>query len=897
MQQLAEPRSVYLTERTAKLVEGFFDLRDIGASRVQGVEEEVHVYALEGIGPLRTRFEVSRARGLSKFVGRGDEMATLEAALQRAVEGHGQVLGVVGEAGVGKSRLCFEFAQRCRVRNISLREAHGVAHGKALPLLPVLELLRAVFGIGDRDSDREARQKIAGAMVLLDRELESGIPLVFELLGVSDPEHAAPAGEPQARQRQLFEIFRRLVRARSQREPAVLLLEDLHWLDAASETFLENLVEAVPGTRTLLLVNFRPEYRAGWMQRSTYQQLSLLPLGAEAVRELLRETLGSDPSLAGLADRLFTHTAGNPFFVEEGVRSLAEAGYLEGAAGHYRLARPVDEFAIPATVQAVLAARIDRLAEREKQLLQTAAVIGKRFPEPVLSRVAELPERDLNEALRALIAAEFLYEESLYPEAEYAFTHPLTQEVAYASQLADRRRGVHAAVARALEELATDRIDEHAALLAHHWEAAGDRLVAARWHHRAAAWAGIAHAAAALRHWRSVRELLSGVPEAPETIALGIEARSQMLLLGMRAGLLEEDADQILAEGDELAARSGEPRARVFFRLAYGAYRFYEGPVSEGIDVLRESVRLADELGDPALRMAARRFLHTGVVFCGSLAESLTLVDEVIELHEKSPGLGIDLLGYDFHPIALSWRGWTLAALGRAAESDDALRRAADLARRSGDVGALSVVEAQSAHVAWSRGDGPTALAHGRRAVELAERFGAATTMGLAYACLGFACELEERWAEAVEALELATERGVGLTALMTGAALSRACLGLGDERKARSAAEDAISATRRSGAKSTESMAQIALARVLIRSEGTNARSQVERALSRGLELAQECEYRALLPQIHELRSELMHALGDEAGRDRERREAHRLFVETGADGHAERLAKELQS
>jgi class 3 adenylate cyclase/tetratricopeptide (TPR) repeat protein len=895
MQQIAEPRSIYLTEHTAKLVEGFFELREIGASRVRGVEEEVHIHELEGIGPLRTRFDVSRARGLSKFVGRGDEMAALETALERAVEGHGQVLGVVGEAGVGKSRLCFEFAQRCRARNVAVREAHGVSHGKALPLLPVLELLRAIFGIGDRDSDREARQKIAGAMVLLDRELESGIPLVFELLGVSDPGHPAPAGEPEARRRQLFEIFRRLVRARSGREPAVFLLEDLHWLDTASETFLENLVEAVAGTRTLLLVNFRPEYRAGWMQRSTYQQLSLLPLGAEAVRELLRATLGSDPSLAGLADRLFSHTAGNPFFVEEGVRSLVEAGYLEGAPGSYRLARPVDSLAIPATVQAVLAARIDRLAEREKQLLQTASVIGKRFAEPVLSRVAGLPDRDRQEALRVLIAAEFLYEEALYPEAEYAFAHPLTQEVAYGSQLGDRRRSVHAAVARALEELATDRVDESAALLAHHWEAAGNRLVAARWHQRAAAWAGITHAAAALRHLHKLRELLAGVPESPETIALGIEARSQTLLLGVRAGLLEEDVEELLAEGEELAARSGEPRARAFFRLAYGTYRLYEGPVSEGTEILRESVRLADGIGDPALRMAARRFLHTAAVFSGSLTESLVLADEVIELHERSPGLGVDLLGYDFHPIAVSWRGWTLAVLGRAVEGAEALRRAGDLARRSGDVGALAVVEAQSAQVAWFHGDGPAALAHGRRGVELAERFGAATTLGLAYSALGFACVLEERWTEALEALERAVERGIGLSALMTGAAVSRAWLGMGDERRARSAAEEAVSATRRAGARLLESMSQVSLARVLIRSEGASARSEVEHALSRALELAQELGYRVLLPQIHEVRSDLMRALGDGTRRERELREAHRLYTEMGATGHADRLAKEL--
>jgi tetratricopeptide (TPR) repeat protein len=897
LQQIAEPRSIYLTEPTAKLVAGYFAVRDIGPSRVRGVEEALQVCELEGLGPLRTRFDVSRARGLSKFVGRGDEMTALEAALERAVEGHGQILGVVGEAGVGKSRLCFELAERCRARGVAVRGGHGVSHGKAVPLLPVLELLRAFFGIGERDGDREARQKIAGAMVLLDRELESGLPLIFELLGVADPERPAPPGEPEARQRQLFEIFRRLLRARSRREPGVVLFEDLHWFDAASEAFLANLAEAVPGTRTLLLVNFRPEYSAPWMQRSTDQRLSLRPLDSDAVRELLRDTLGSDPSLADLADRLFAHTGGNPFFVEEGVRSLAEAGRLEGSRGAYRLVGPPGDLEIPATVQALLAARIDRLAEREKQLLQTASVVGKRFAGPILERVAELPDQHLQDALRAPIGAEFLYEEALYPEAEYAFAHPLTHEVAYASQLGDRRRRVHAAVARAVEEAESSKIEERAALLAHHWEAAGEPLVAARWHRRAAVWAGIAHAAEAVRHWRKVRALLEGVPESPETIALGLEARGQILLMGVRAGPVPEDAAEVYAEGEELAARSGDPRARVLFRLAYGGYRLYEGLLAEGLEVLRETVRAADELRDPALCMVARFFLQTAVALAGPLSEGIGRIDEAVGLFERTPGLAVEPFGVtQHHPILVSWRGWYLTALGRMEEGAGETRRAVDLARQSGDVGARAVAEANSAQVAALRGEGPAAEAHARRAVQLAELHGTTTVLGIAYWSLGVACVLDERWDEATEALERAVERGMGMMPLITGPALARAWLGCGDERRARDGAEAAVALTQRSGARLVEAGAQLSLARALLQSEGASARPEVERALARARALAEEIDFRQIVPLIHVESAELLGTLGDSAGRERELREAHRLFTEMGATGYAERMAKELR-
>src|SRR3990172_3299551 len=287
-------------------------------------------------------------------------------------------------------------------RSIVVREAHGLAHGKAIPFLPVLELLRGLFGITDQDSDQRAREKIAGTLLLLERAFEEGLPLLFDFLGVPDPERPAPPMEPEGRQRQLFGIIKRIIQARSEREPAVMLLEDLHWIDGGSEAFLETLVEALPSTRTLLLVNFRPEYHAAWMQKSYYQQIPLMPLGPESAGALLQDLLGPDPSLEGLGERIRERTAGNPFFMEEAVQALAESGSLEGAKGAYRLVKSAEELAIPATVQALLGARIDRLRERDKRGLQTAAGIGKGFTEPVLRRVAGLPESQLAASLDAL---------------------------------------------------------------------------------------------------------------------------------------------------------------------------------------------------------------------------------------------------------------------------------------------------------------------------------------------------------------------------------------------------------------------------------------------------------------------------------------------------------------
>ncbi|MGH7289282.1 MAG: ATP-binding protein, partial [Myxococcota bacterium] len=447
MESLAPPGGVCLSEATARLVSGYVTLRDLGASQVKGASEPVRVLELEGIGEIRSRFDLARARGLTRFVGRDSDLRTLEAALEQTCAGDGQVVGVVAEAGIGKSRLCLEFVEHCHARGISVNEGHCPAHGKTVPYLPLLEVLRSVFGIAERDSDHEARRKIAGELLLLDARFQELLPLVFDFLGIRDPERPAPHVAPEERQRELAAFIRQLVRARSTREPRVLLIDDAHWIDAASDAFLAQAVEAVPGTRTLVLVNFRPEYHAEWMGRSTYRQLPLLPLGREATDELLADLLGRDPSLAGLVEKIHERTRGNPFFIEEVVLSLTESGCFEGTKGAYRLVAPVAELEIPERVQAVLAARIDRLPEREKRLLQTASVIGKEVPEPILERVAELPEAELPAALAALVRGEFLFEKALYPTAEYAFKHPLTQEVAYRSQLAERRARTHAAVA------------------------------------------------------------------------------------------------------------------------------------------------------------------------------------------------------------------------------------------------------------------------------------------------------------------------------------------------------------------------------------------------------------------------------------------------------------------
>jgi class 3 adenylate cyclase/tetratricopeptide (TPR) repeat protein len=754
MQELASPNTIYLADATAQLVSGYFNLQDLGTFPINGVTEPVLVHELQDVSTLQTRFDVSRSRGLTQFVGRDSDMDALEAALEQAGAGHGQVVGVVAEAGTGKSRLCYEFVERCRARGRRVLEGHCVAHGKNISLLPILQVFRDYFGIGPQDPERLVREKIAGRMLLFDESYRDVLPLLFELLCVPDADNPAPSISAEERQRSLFGVLRSLVQRPPVDGHGVALIEDLHWLDAASEAWVEEWVDAVAGSSSLLIVNFRPEYHAAWMQKSWYRQLPLAPLGAGAIRDLIGSLLGDDTSLEGVADAIHTRTGGNPFFAEETVRGLIEAGNLEGTRGAYRLVTPVEKLAIPATVHSLLSARIDRLVERDKLVLQAASVIGNEFAEPILEAVAELPRLDLSEALGVLKAAEFVYEESLYPIAEYAFKHPLTQEVALNSQLRDRRRRTHAAVAQALENASPDKLDARAALLAHHWDEAGDERQAATWHHRAAEAIGFHHLDEAMRHFRRVKHLVDRLPPSPEQRREAAMACSQILWFGIRAGIQRTEAQELFDEAMKLAEEVEDPGSAAYALLAYGTDTLYTGLGPEAYPLLRRAVEEADRTDDIGLRVATLWGLAIACHFEGDLDSGIAPADEGIALSAADTTLGEELLGYSPYYFLHAIRGGLHSLAGRV---EDAERDFEIALQSSGVTGYLSSAFLV-AHCELT-GDARTAMAQARRAVAGLEESGS-TLAGVVFMrrALGIAHALCGEWPEALEAFEYSRE-------------------------------------------------------------------------------------------------------------------------------------------
>ena len=460
MEQLATPGTILLTAATLRLVEGLVQVQPLGPMPVKGLTEPVEAYELLGASALRRRLQVAAARGLTRFVGRQHELDTLSQALEQARTGHGQVVALVGEAGVGKSRLVYEVVHSHRTQDWLVLESASVSYGKATAYFPVIDLLKRYARVEDGDDTRTIRARVTGQVLTLDAALQEALPALLGLLdALPDDSPFLTLDPPQRRQRTL-DALKRLLLRESQEQPLLLVFEDLHWIDTETQALLDSLVESLPTVRLLLLVNYRPEYQHGWGSKTYYTQVRLDPLPPASAEALLQALLGDDPSLEPLKRLLIARTEGNPFFLEESVRTLVETGVLVGVPGAYRLAQALPTIQVPATVQAILAARIDRLPPEEKRLLQTAAVIGTEVPFALLQAIAELPEEALHRGLAHLQAAEFLYETRLFPERDFTFKHALTHEVAYGGLLQERRRALHARIVEALEALTGDGLSE-----------------------------------------------------------------------------------------------------------------------------------------------------------------------------------------------------------------------------------------------------------------------------------------------------------------------------------------------------------------------------------------------------------------------------------------------------
>ncbi|MEK7702116.1 MAG: AAA family ATPase [candidate division NC10 bacterium] len=675
MEQMALPGSILVPPETLRLAEGYVVVKPLGPRPVKGLDAPIEVFEVVGAETVRSRLYAAAARGLTRFVGREGELDQLRQALERARGGHGQVVGGVGEPGVGKSRLYWEFTHSHRTQGWLIIESGSVSYGKATAYLPVIELLKAYFQIEARDEARKIREKVTGKVFSLDRALEPSVPAYLALLDVPPEDPQWERLDPLQRRQRTLDGVKRLLLRESQVQPLLVMFEDLHWIDAETQALLDSLVESLPTARLLLLVNYRPEYQHGWGGKTYYRQIRIDPLPPESAEELLEALLGNDSSLPPLKRLLIERTEGNPFFLEESVRTLVETGTLTGTRGTYRLEKPVQSLQIPATAQAILTARIDRLAPEDKRLLQAASVIGKDVPFTLLQAAADEGEERLRQGLGHLQAGEFLYEARLFPDLEYTFKHALTQEVAYQSLLHDRRRGLHRRIMEAIERLAPDRLTEHVERLAHHafhgeaWERALTYL-------RQAGIKAFARSAnrEAVSCFEQALVALAHLPETRATIEQAIDLR-----FDLRAALFAlmdlQKALGYIREAEQLARAIDDQHRLARVSVYTSHHLLVSGDAKEARTFSQSAYAIAESLGDLPLQVAANLYCGATCIPVGNLGQAKEHLEKTLQL---LPGaLSRERFGLHSFPAALvgHYLSWALAELG---EFDAAIARGRD---------------------------------------------------------------------------------------------------------------------------------------------------------------------------------------------------------------------------
>jgi class 3 adenylate cyclase/tetratricopeptide (TPR) repeat protein len=802
MEQMAAPGTILLAPATLQLAEGYVQVTARGPVAVKGLPDPVDIYALTGASASRTRFHAAAARGLTRFVGRDAELEQIRQALALAHNGHGQLVALVGEPGVGKSRLVYEFTHSHRTQDWLILEASSVSYGKATSYLPVIDLLKAYFKVHNRATHREIREKVTGKLLALGRALEPTLSALLALLDVPvEDAHWQALDPPQRRQRTLDAVKHLLLRE-SQGQPVLVLFEDLHWIDAETQALLDGLVESLPTARILLLVNYRPEYRHGWASKTYYSQLRLDALPPESAGELLNALLGDDPALEPLKRLLVRR--GNPFFIEESIRTLVETQTLTGERGAYRLTRPIQAIEVPATVQVILAARIDRLPADDKQLLQMASVIGKDVPLVLLHAVAELAEDAVHRGLTHLRAAEFLYETRLFPDPEYTFKHALTHEVTYGTLLHDRRKALHARIVGAIEHCYPDQLTEHVERLAHHavrgelWEQAVPYL-------RQAGVKALARSAnrEAVRCFEDALTALGHLPETREALEQAIDLRFDLTTALLPLGEFERGFGCLReAEG---VARTLDDQRRLGRLSVYMCRSLYmTGHPTEALAFGQRALALAESLEDVPLQVTGNFYLGAVCIWTGDYRRAEDLLRNVLRLLEGDRsrerfGLagfpaamahgfltwvfadlgkfkegivdgqeGMRLAEALHHPYTLAWMCWALAYLqiirGDLSHAVRLLERGLALSREW-NLTFFSVASTGSLGYAYAlsgrNAEGIPLLEH---ALSASETMGFGTYQPLVLAYLGEAYVLTDRLQDALEfaerALSLARERG-----------------------------------------------------------------------------------------------------------------------------------------
>jgi tetratricopeptide (TPR) repeat protein len=901
MEGLARPGSVLVSRDTHRLAVDFFCFEPLGKVAVKGMEEMQEAYELISPSGVETHFAASMARGLTRFVGRRNSMAALMEAYEKVRGGSGQVVEIVGEAGVGKSRLLLEFRGRLSQEEFAYLEGRCIHFGGAMAYLPFLEILRSCLEIKEGEQELLIKGKMQERVGKFDEKLQSILPPLQDLLSLKVEDEEYVKLEPKQRRERIFEALRDLFMRLSQESILILAVEDLHWIDKTSEEFLDYLIGWLANAKILLILLHRPEYTHQWGSKSYFNRIGLTQLTLKSSVELVQTILEGGEVVPEVRDLILNRAGGNPLFMEELTHTLLENGSIQMMDHQYVLVQRPSELQVPETIQGIIAARMDRLEENSKKIMQVASVIGREFAFRILQAISGMRE-ELKAHLLNLQGLEFIYEKRLFPELEYIFKHALIQEVAYNSLLLKRRKEIHERIGKAIEELYAERLEEFYEMLAYHY-ARGEGL------EKASQYLKLSGIKAARNHslWEAYgcyKEALAVRSRLPETVENKKERLEVLILMVTPIILLgyPEGSLGMLQEGESLSKELGDSRRLALFHSRVGTYYTYRGNHLLAVKYSEDALEWARESQDIELITPIACGLCTSYFGTGQCSKILDKMPSVLDLLEKT-GREFDFLAMPINPYSFlcGYCAMSMGFLGNFEEGNIFLEKGLRHAAQIADLRTLGHVELNYGVFFHTKGDWKPAIEHLQNCIKYSEEVKYFPVLGWSSAWLGDAYSYlgDPETGRGYVEKALKIQRGGGFEWFLSfhHLFLGGIHLRLGDLKNARTFTDEALRLSQKNNEKHSEGLSWILLGRILGRRE-TSQTDKAEECIFQGMKISDELKLKPFYALGYFSLGELYANAGQKEKALENLRKGEAMFQEMGMDywlGEARKVLAEL--
>ena len=867
MEAMAPPNSVLVSGETFRIVKDFFVAQRVGPVRVKGKEGEIDAYQLVTVSHIGSRIEAAIARGLTPFVGREKEVALLDSAFGQASKGSGQIIGIVGEAGVGKSRILLEFGRVTRMRESTFLEGTCIPVGTTIAYLPVIAILKSLFQIKDDMPEPVIKERIREKLKSLDAVASQNLPPLYELFSLPTENQEYQRLEPNHRRKMIFGAIREVLFRESGARPLVIAIDNLSWIDKTSEEFLTELIAGLAPERILLVLLYRPEYVHPWSDKPHFTEVRLGPLPFYAGPQMVTALLQGSTVSPELINYILDKAAGNPLFIEELTLNLIENGYITKTGGTYGLSPEVLNVPAPDTIQGIIAARIDRLDEDVRQTLRFASVIGKTFNFSILENIAE-PGAKLAQVLQELQRLDLIYEKTLAPELEYEFKHDLVQEVAYSALLLEKRKELHGATAEAIERIYGERKEEYSELLAHHYSKSdsGDK---AHYYLKLSGLRSIGKSSLweAFRFYRQAIHILKDQPEMAENVRSQLDlcllAASPMISLGF-----PEDSLDILRNGERLARNMGHHEILTTICSIIGLFYAVKGDPILGIQYSTGCLALARERNNIDLMAPVVFDLCTNYSVTGQFSKVVQTAPEILAMLENA-GKEKECYdrGYNIYSALSAFYGFSMGYLGEYEKAREVLLRGLQVARSCNNLYSLGLTETVLGYIHCHRGEAQEALAHFTESIRYLEQGQVFVLLGVAWSGVGYARyylgEIEEARSDIQKGLRIHTEAGISYNLSVHHWFLSLLSLEQGDTASALTSVQTSLKLAQRYNERYFQALGLVLLGRILLRTTHPEL-ERAEAAMLEGLKILQELQTRPQIAITYLCLAELYRQSGD---------------------------------